>query len=203
MRYRACRKRRPVALQLEAGGQEYQLDDIYRPSADGLGNYFDLHILRLGGFGPNLLLTTVDVTQRGATSNRCSSSAMKVKLLSRPKLAMTNEAAKLYSESPRPSSRSRAPLLSDRQIPAPGGVMVRGNHYRFAIATSRLMRNLPTRRYAGFFEDDTSPLAKRSPGMVEAWFQLVGDMVMGVFNIPDDQPDHAVRALWATPDIPA
>ncbi|MCA9865406.1 MAG: hypothetical protein KC410_02815 [Anaerolineales bacterium] len=190
-----------LLLQLEAGGQEYQLDDIYRPSADGLGNYFDLHILRLGGSDPNLLLTTVDVTQKARHQQQMQQQRNEVKLLS-AELAMTNERLSYILNRLVPPSVARS-MLSDRQIPAPGGVMVREATILFAdmrdfTAYAETYQPADTLDFLNRYLSIVSEAILRHGGSL---VQLVGDMVMGVFNIPDDQPDHAVRALWAALDV--
>lgn len=187
--------------QLEAGGQAYRLEDIYRPSSDGWGDYFDLHIIRLDGAEPNLLLTTVDVTQKARHQQQIQQQRNEVKLLS-AELAMTNERLSYILNRLVPPSVARA-MVTDRQMPAPGGVMVREATILFAD-----MRDFTA--YAESYQPaDTLDFLNRYLSIVSgailrhggSLVQLVGDMVMGVFNVPDDQPDHAVRAMWAALDV--
>ena len=187
--------------QLEVGGHAYRLEDIYRPSSDGLGDYFDLHIIRLDGAEPNLLLTTVDVTQKARHQQQIQQQRNEVKLLS-AELAMANERLSYILNRLVPPAVARS-MVTDRQMPAPGGVMVREATILFAD-----MRDFTA--YAESYQPaDTLDFLNRYLSIVSAAIlrhggslvQLVGDMVMGVFNMPDNQPDHAVRAIWAALDV--
>ncbi len=187
--------------QLVAGGQAYRLEDIYRPSSDGLGDYFDLHIIRLSGAEPHLLLTTVDVTQKARHQQQLQQQRNEVKLLS-AELAMTNERMNYILNRLVPPSVARA-MVADRQMPAPGGVMVREATILFAdmrdfTAYAESYQPADILEFLNRYLSVVSTAILRHGGSL---VQLVGDMVMGVFNIPDDQSDHAVRAVWAALDV--
>lgn len=66
-----------------------RLEDVFRPSDDGLGNYFDMQIIRLES-GDDYLLTTVDVTHKTRQEQMLQQERNEGKLLS-AELSIANE----------------------------------------------------------------------------------------------------------------
>lgn len=186
---------------LRVDGPAYRLEEIFRPSIDGLGNYFDLHVLRLKGDQRNLLLSTVDITARARQEQVLQQQRNEVQLLS-AELAMANDRLSYIINRlvPTPIARS---MMRDRKLPEPGGNMVREASILFAdmrdfTAYAESYQPSDTLEFLNTYLAIVSEAILRHEGSL---VQLVGDMVMGVFNIPDDQPDHAARAVRAAIDI--
>lgn len=115
---------------------------------------------------------------------------------------MTNERMNYILNRLVPPSVARA-MVADRQMPAPGGVMVREATILFAdmrdfTAYAESYQPADILEFLNRYLSVVSTAILRHGGSL---VQLVGDMVMGVFNIPDDQSDHAVRAVWAAFNI--
>jgi adenylate cyclase len=94
-------------------------------------------------------------------------------------------------------------LIQNRQLPKPGGEVLREATILFAD-----MRDFTV--YAEVYQpSDTLELLNTYLAVVAeailrhegSLVQLVGDMVMGVFNIPEPQSDHALRSVRAAVDI--
>jgi adenylate cyclase len=88
-------------------------------------------------------------------------------------------------------------------VPKPGGEILRDATTLFAdmrdfTAFAEVYQPSDTLEFLNTYLAIVSEAILRHEGSL---IQLVGDMVMGVFNIPEVQPDHAQRAIRAALDI--
>lgn len=190
-----------VIRALNVDSSHYRLTDIYRPSDDGIGTYFDLQIARIVGEGRAFLLTTVDVTSRALQEQALQQQRNELKMLS-AELTYSNERLTYVLERLVPASVAQT-IIAERGFPHPGGHLTREATILFAD-----MRDFTT--YAEIYQpSDTLDFLNAYLAVVSEVIlnhdgnlvQIVGDMVMGVFNIPDEQPDHAARGIHAALDI--
>lgn len=186
---------------LSVGSGPYRLAEIYRPSENDMGYYFDLQIMRLEGEAGELLLTTVDVTHKARQEQTLQQQRNELKLLS-AELAYTNERLTYILERLVPASVAQS-MISERKFPQPGGEITREATILFAD-----MRDFTS--YAEAYQpSDTLDFLNTYLAVVSevilsydgSLVQIVGDMIMGAFNIPTFQQDHATRAVRAAIDI--
>ncbi len=174
----------------------FHLGDIFRPSDDGLGNYFDMQITRLDQDG-DYLLTTVDVTQKARQEQRLQQQHNEGKLLS-AELTIANERLSYILNRLVPASVAQT-MMVNRKMPAPGSEMLREATILFAdmrdsTAYAEIYQPADTLEFLNTYLSIVSEAILREEGSL---VQLVGDMVMGVFNIPEEQQDHPTRAVRA------
>ncbi len=191
-----------VIQSLQETDTPYQLEGVFRPSEDGLGNYFDLQVCRLGGEDkPVWLLTTTDVTRKARQEALLQQQRNEVQLLS-AELAATNERMSYILNRLVPPAVARR-MMEQQKMPAPGGELLREATILFAdmrdfTTYAEVYKPADTLEFLNLYLAVVSESILRHDGSL---VQLVGDMVMGVFNIPEEQPDHAMRAIQAAVDI--
>ena len=181
---------------LHKGDAPTRLEDIFRSSDDGLGNYFDMQIIRLES-GDDYLLTTVDVTHKTRQEQMLQQERNEGKLLS-AELSIANERLSYLLNRLVPASIAQT-MMTNRKMPAPGSEMLREATILFAdmrdsTAYAEIYHPSDTLEFLNTYLSIVSEAILREEGSL---VQLVGDMVMGVFNIPEEQPDHATRAIRA------
>ena len=182
------------------GEDAYRLEAIFRPSADELGNYFDIQIIRLPG-DDHLLLTTSDATRKTRQEFLLQQQHNEVKLLS-AKLTQANERLSYILKRLVPESVARM-MITNRQMPEPGGEMQREATILFAdmrdfTVFAEVYQPADTLDFLNTYLAIIAEAILRHQGSL---VQLVGDMVMGVFNVPEEQADHPMRAVRAALDI--
>jgi adenylate cyclase len=187
--------------QLDEGSEPYRLEEIYRPSPDGMGYYFDLQVIRLSGEDQKFLLTTVDVTHKARQEQLLQQQRNEVKLIS-AELTLANERLSYILNRLVPTSVAQS-MMSGRNMPVPGGELQKEATILFAdmrdfTAYAEAYQPSDTLEFLNAYLTVVSEAILRHEGSL---VQLVGDMVMGVFNIPEEQPDHAIRAVHAAIDI--
>lgn len=186
---------------LGEGDAPLRFEDIYRPSADELGHYFDLEVLCLGR-GSNLrLLTTTDVTRKARQEFLLQQQRNEVQLLS-AELSATNERLNYILNRLVPPAVARL-MITDRRKPEPGVKLAGEATILFAdmrdfTVIAEAYQPADTLEFLNVYLGIVSEAILRHDGSL---VQLVGDMVMGVFNLPDPQPDHPLRAIRAALDI--
>lgn len=189
-------------LRLRENDPPFEIEGIYRPSEDGLGDYFDLQVCRLGeGDEATLLLTTTDVTRKARQEALLQQQRNEVQLLSAELTAANERMSYILTRLVPPAVARR--MMEQQKMPAPGGDLQREATILFAD-----MRDFTTYAEAYKPADTLEFLNTYLAVVTEAILrhdgslvQMVGDMVMGVFNVPDEQPDHAMRAIRAAADI--
>lgn len=187
--------------QMNEGADAYRLEEIYRPSPDGMGYYFDLQVIRLSGEDSKYLLTTVDVTHKARQEQLLQQQRNEVKLIS-AELTLANERLSYILNRLVPTSVAQS-MMSRRNMPVPGGELQKEATILFAdmrdfTAYAEAYQPSDTLEFLNAYLTVVSEAILRHEGSL---VQLVGDMVMGVFNIPEEQPDHAIRAVHAAIDI--
>lgn len=189
-------------LDLREGDLPYLIEGIYRPSADKLGCYFDLQVRRLAGGNDALwLLTTVDVTRKVHQEALLQQQRNEVQLLSAELVATNERLSYILNRLVPPSVAKR--MTEQRNIPVPGGDFSREATILFAdmrdfTAYAEAYKPADTLEFLNKYLAVVSEAILRHDGSL---IQMVGDMVMGVFNVPEEQPDHAIRAIRAAIDI--
>lgn len=181
----------------------FLLEDIYRASPDGQGAYFDLRVIRLRHDAGPLLVTTTDVTRKARQELLLQQQRNEVRLLSAD-LTLMNERLSYILKRLVPEQVALQ-MMSDRQLPAPGGDFVREATILFAdmrdfTMFAEVYQPSDTLEFLNTYLAIVAEAILQHAGSL---VQLVGDMVMGVFNVPDEQPDHAVRAIRAALDVQA
>lgn len=189
-----------TVVTMRAGQEAFRLEAIFRPSADEMGDYFDIHIIRLRD-GGNFLLTTSDATRQAHQEFLLQQQRNEVKLLS-AKLTQANERLSYILNRLVPESVARM-MMTNRQMPEPGGEMLREATILFAdmrdfTVFAEVYQPADTLEFLNTYLAIIAESILRHQGSL---VQLVGDMVMGVFNVPDEQTDHPLRAVRAALDI--
>lgn len=190
-----------LLLGLGEGQESFRMEQVYRPSADGLGQYFDMQVMRLAGGDGDLLLTTVDVTHQARQEQLLQQQRNEVQLLS-AQLTIANERLNYLLTHLVPKSVAEL-MINSRELPQPGGEMVREATILFAdmrdfTAFAETYHPSDTLEFLNTYLAVVSEAVLSHDGSL---VQMVGDMIMGVFNIPEEQPDHAVRAVQTAIDI--
>lgn len=185
----------PALTTLRQGDATFRMEDIYRASDDGLGNYFDLQVIRLDRGDGDLLLTTVDVTHKARQEQLLQQQRNEVKLLS-AELSVANERLSYMLNRLLPTSVAHT-MMSARKMPAPGSEILREATILFAdmrdfTAYAEVYQPADTLEFLNTYLSVVSEAILQEEGSL---VQLVGDMVMGVFNVPEEQPDHPLRAV--------
>jgi adenylate cyclase len=188
---------------LDETAEPFRLESIYRASAEGQERYFDLQLIRLAAPDGRLLLTTADVTGRTQHERALQQQRNVVQMLS-AELGTANERLSYIVKRLLPAPVA-ASLLAERRLPAPGGEMVREATVLFAdmrdfTAYAEAYQPADTLEFLNTYLAVVAEAVQRHEGSL---VQLVGDLVMGVFNIPEEQPDHTRRAIRAAADIQA
>ena len=186
-----------LLINLQQGDASFRLEDIYRPSDRGLGYYFDLQVLRLDQGNGDYLLTTVDVTHKARQEQELQQQRNEVKLLS-AELSIANERLSYLLNRLVPPSVAHK-MMANRNMPAPGGEMLHEATILFAdmrdfTSYAEVYQPADTLEFLNTYLSIVSEAILQEEGSL---VQLVGDMVMGVFNVPEEQPDHAIRAVKA------
>jgi adenylate cyclase len=188
-----------VLKNLGAGAAPFRLEEIFRVT-DG-GSYFDLQVTRLGEGDDRLLLTTVDVTRKAHQELSLQQQRNEVQLLSAELTAANERLSYILNRLvPAPVAQS---LIHNRQLPKPGGEVLRDATILFAdmrdfTAYAEAYQPSDTLEFLNTYLAVVAEAILRHEGSL---IQLVGDMVMGVFNIPELQSDHPMRAIRAALDI--
>lgn len=191
----------PLLQALNEGDTPIRFEDVYRPSDDELGQYFDLEVLCLGRGSSLLLLTTTDVTRKAHQELLLQQQRNEVKLLS-AELSAANERLNYILYRLVPPAVAQL-MISDRQNPEPGVKLAGEATILFAdmrdfTVIAEAYQPADTLEFLNVYLGIVAEAILRHEGSL---VQLVGDMVMGVFNLPDSQPDHPLRAVRAALDI--
>lgn len=186
---------------LAVDGPAFRIETVFRPSVDNRGDYFDIHAVRLGGGSQEILVTTVDVTHKARQEQMLQQQRNEVQLLS-AELALANERLSYMLNRLVPPAVA-GNMMRSRNLPKPGGEIIRDATILFAdmrdfTAFAEVYQPGDTLDFLNTYLAVVSEAVLRHDGSL---VQLVGDMVMGVFNIPDVQNDHAVRGVRAAVDI--
>ena len=191
----------PILHALKEGDAPIRFEDVYRSSDDALGQYFDLEVQCLGQGSGLLLLTTTDVTRKARQEFLLQQQRNEVQLLS-AELSAANERLNYILNRLVPPAVAQL-MISDRQKPEPGVKLAGEATILFAdmrdfTVIAEAYQPADTLEFLNIYLAIVAEAILRHDGSL---VQLVGDMVMGVFNLPDSQPDHPLRAVRAALDI--
>lgn len=191
----------PILRALNEGDAPVRFEDVYRSSNDEMGQYFDLEVLCLGRGSGLLLLTTTDVTRKARQEFLLQQQRNEVQLLS-AELSAANERLNYLLNRLLPPAVAHL-MISDRLKPEPGVKLAGEATILFAdmrdfTVIAEAYQPADTLEFLNVYLGIVSEAILRHDGSL---VQLVGDMVMGVFNLPDSQPDHPLRAVRAALDI--
>lgn len=182
-------------------GQVFTLRQIHRPAAEPFGVYFDLRIEPAKNMDNLLLLTVLDVTTQTRHQQRIQQQRNEKQLLAAQLNAVTEQLAYLLKRFvPEPVAQE---LIASNRIPELGSEMEREATVLFADMRgfTGLAEHLPPDAVLDLLNEYLGVVAEAVLRHNGTLVQVVGDMVMGVFNLPVLQPDHAQRALEAGLDI--
>ncbi|MBN1582345.1 MAG: adenylate/guanylate cyclase domain-containing protein [Anaerolineae bacterium] len=180
----------------------YYLEHINRPALNGGTNYLTLTVLPYQDGRPNegLLIVLIDTTQQGQAAQLLTQQRNELALLRRD-LATANSQLDFLLRHYVPSQVADA-LLERRVLPQLGGelreVSVLFADLRGYTAIAEQLSPGQTMELVNHYLSIAADAIARAGGTVT---QFMGDAVMALFNAPDDQPDHAQRAVHAGLDI--
>jgi adenylate cyclase len=185
---------------MRVGEEAFHLEAIFRPWLGELDSYFDIRVIRLRDEG-NFLLTTSDVTRQAHQEFLLQQQRNEVKLLS-ARLTHANERLSYIINRLVPESVAKL-MMANRHMPEPGGEMQREATILFAdmrdfTVFAEVYQPADTLEFLNTYLSIVAEAILRHQGSL---VQLVGDMIMGVFNIPEEQADHPLRAVRAALDI--
>lgn len=188
--------------QLSSDDTPLVIDQVLALADDGTEQFFTLRVERLPAELSGLLLVTVvDVTEQTRQEQLLQQQRNELGLLS-SRLTTANEQLAYLLKRFVPEKVAQE-LISSGRLPALGGETMQEATVLFAD-----MRDF-TPLAEGHTPQEVLELLNRYLGLVAdtllahdgSLVQLVGDMVMAVFNLPESQPDHARRALRAAQDV--
>lgn len=190
-----------ILTKLIPGANPFRLEDIFRPTNDGLGSYFDLQVIRLGGAEDYLLVMTTDVTNKARQEFLLQQQRNEVQLVS-AELTLANERLSYILNRLVPPTVAQV-MMRNRRMPGPGGEMLHEATILFAdmrdfTVFAEVYQPADTLEFLNTYLAIVAEAILRHEGSL---VQLVGDMVMGVFNVPEAQPDHSLRAIRAALEI--
>ena len=172
----------------------FQLENLNRTLSNGKLLYLDLTILcheqtqLLVIFSDN---TVVATTQQALTQQRNELS------LTRHSLIDTNQKIEYILQYYVPREVGKA-LMEDRLVPRLGGeereITILFADLRNYTSTSEKLTPNQTIEMLHVYLDIATTAIAESGGVV---VNFIGDAVMAIFNAPDEQPDHAHRAIQA------
>lgn len=181
-------------------GDTFAIPRIYRSTSDGQGRYFDLQIEPLAEFGTTLLVLAMDVTEQALMEQRLRQRRNELLLL-QAQLSKANEQLTYLLHHFVPQEVARK-LVSDPHLLRPGGEQ-REATVLFADARdfTSMAESLPPDQVLDTLNAHFEVIAEAIRKYDGTLIEYVGDMVMAAFNVPDDQPGHALLGAQAALDI--
>jgi len=177
----------------------FSLAHVYREDLSGHPGYLRITVV---GYSAGLLMMVVDTTREGDLARRLMQQRNEVLLL-QDRLKAANQRLDYLLHHFIPASVARQ-VTSQCDLPTPGGQCrtatllfadVRGYTALAEALEPEAVMNLLNRHFAV-----VGSLIAEYGGTI---CQYAGDQIMTIFNAPDDQPDHALRAVTAALDIQA
>lgn len=183
------------------GGPVYRLRQVQRPQKDPFGAYFDLHIEPAKDAERLLLLTVLDVTTQTRHQQRIQQQRNEKHLLAAELTAAQEQLQYLFKRFvPEPVAQE---ILASNRMPSLGGEVERVATVLFADMRgfTAIAEPMTPSAVMDLLNEYLAVVSKAALRHGATLVQVVGDMVMGVFNLPGLQPDHAKRAIEASIDI--
>ncbi len=182
-------------------GESITIPKIHHEEEDGPGTYYSLQIEPFNEFGASLMVTVTNITNQ-VQQEWCLQQQRKELFLLSSRLDAANN---LLSDMLRhlvPESVADA-VIETKQPPKPGGNLRRETTILFADMRNftPVAEKLEPEHAVDVLNAYMTVIIKvirRHQGTI---IQIVGDMVMATFNLPDELPDHANRAVIAALDI--
>lgn len=188
-------------LALFNGRPDYQLRQIQRTNGENEETYFDLQIGPAQNVERLLLLTVLDVTTQTQHQQRIQQQRNEKQLLAAELTAAQEQLHYLFKRFvPEPVARE---ILASNRMPVLGGELERVATVLFADMRgfTALAEPLAPKEVMDLLNEYLGVVAKAALRHGATLVQVVGDMVMGVFNLPQQQADHAKLAIEAGIDI--
>lgn len=173
-------------------GESLLIPKIHRP--EPTHHYFDLQFERYQTQSGLFLLTIADVTPQAVQAQRLQQQRNELQLLSR-QLQVANEQLAYLLKHFVPETAAQK-MVESGQLPRPGGEYRQEATILFAdmrnfsafLESSELEAGLDILN--AYFTMIGGIIQERQGSII----QIVGDMVMAAFNVPQPLPDHAQRA---------
>lgn len=182
------------------GGEPcFHLKHVYRESLGGRPGYLTLTVV---GYGAGLLVIVADTTQESDLARGLMQQRNEVLLL-QAKLQAANDRLDYLLHHLVPTSVARQ-VMAQRELPKLGGQCrtvtllfadVRGYTTLAETLDPAVVMDMLNRQFSVI-----GGLIAQYGGTIN---QYAGDQIMAIFNAPDEQPDHALRAVTAGLDIQA
>jgi class 3 adenylate cyclase len=185
-------------------GEMFTLRQVYRamhPVGETAAAYFDLQIERAKSMDGLLLLTILDVSIQTYHQQRIQQQRNENQLLAAQVTRANDQLAFLLKRFvPEPVATE---LIASHRTPELGSEMEREATVLFADMRgfTGLAEELAPQLVLNLLNEYLGIVAQSVLRHEGTLVQVVGDMVMGVFNLPGLQPDHARRAVEASLDI--
>jgi len=177
----------------------FRLSHVYREDLGGQPGYLTLTVM---GYGAGFLMIIANTTQESDLARRLMQQRNEVMLL-QTKLVGAYDRLDYLLQHFVPKSVARQ-VMSQRELPKLGGQCrtvtllfadVRGYTTLAETLDPSTVMDMLNRQFAVI-----GGLISQYGGTIN---QYAGDQIMAIFNAPDDQPDHALRAVTAGLDIQA
>ncbi|MCP5098998.1 MAG: adenylate/guanylate cyclase domain-containing protein [Chloroflexi bacterium] len=174
---------------------------IHYEDEAGVGFYYSIRIEPFNEFEASLMVTVTDITKQTQQEWDLQQQRKELLLLS-TKLDAANELLSDVIKHLVPHSVADA-VIDSQQLPKPGGNLRRDASILFADMRNftAMAESLEPEHAVDVLNAYMSVIVKairRHDGTI---IQIVGDMVMATFNLPDALPDHVNRAVIAALDI--
>lgn len=180
----------------QAGKPSLRLDQINRTTADGATRYFSLVVMVAPERPEHTLLLATDTSEYGALLQAATQSRNELQL-ARQALARVNGQLDYVLQHYLPPEVAEA-LLSGALRPQLGGAL-REVSILFADVRgfTPLAERLPPDELMGVMNSYLTVVIDVLDTSGGTLVQIQGDAIMGIFNAPVAQPDHAQRAVQA------
>lgn len=174
---------------------------IHHEDGDGPGKYYSLQIEPFAEFGSSLMITVTDITNQ-VRQEWCLQQQRKELFLLSTKLDEANDLMTDMLQHLVPKSVADE-VIESKQPPKPGGNLRRDTSILFADMRNftPVAEKLEPEHAVDVLNAYMTVIIKAIRRHQGTIIQIVGDMVMATFNLPDKLPDHANRAVIAALDI--
>jgi adenylate cyclase len=174
---------------------------IHHEEGDGPGKYYSLQIEPFSEFDCSLMITVTDITNQ-VRQEWCLQQQRKELFLLSAQLDAANDLMTDMLQHLVPKSVADD-VIESKQPPKPGGNLRRETSILFADMRNftPVAEKLEPEHAVDVLNAYMTVIIKAIRRHQGTIIQIVGDMVMATFNLPDELPDHANRAVIAALDI--
>lgn len=179
-----------------AAGEEaaFIVSQVFRPEVEEhCACYFDLRVEPININEAVLFVTIEDVTRQTVQEQKLQQQRNELALLS-ARLSETNEQLAYLIQKFVPESVAKK-LIASRKLPEPGGESYREATLLFADMRNftAVAENVAPTELMDLLNSYFNIMAEEIVAHDGSLIQIVGDMLMVSFNIPEEQTDHALR----------